>query len=93
MNPFAEQIQWVKEEFGVLAAIAFSVALFWVFNRIIAWRGPKALDYDGTNPNAPPDGYGCPKCRYEYESHVKICPDCDVPLVDNVRQHLERIAP
>jgi hypothetical protein len=23
----------------------------------------------------------CPKCRYEYESGVSVCPDCDEPLV------------
>ncbi len=24
----------------------------------------------------------CPKCRYEYETGVLVCPDCNVPLVD-----------
>ena len=24
----------------------------------------------------------CPKCYYEYEHRVSVCPDCDVPLVD-----------
>jgi len=23
----------------------------------------------------------CPKCRYEYESNVTVCPDCNEPLV------------
>ncbi|MEW6410836.1 MAG: hypothetical protein AB1483_00015 [Candidatus Zixiibacteriota bacterium] len=23
----------------------------------------------------------CPKCRYEYEAGVEVCPDCDEPLV------------
>jgi hypothetical protein len=24
----------------------------------------------------------CPKCKYEYEWRISVCPDCDVPLVD-----------
>jgi hypothetical protein len=24
----------------------------------------------------------CPKCHYEYEYRVSVCPDCEVPLVD-----------
>ncbi|MCX6831601.1 MAG: DUF2007 domain-containing protein [candidate division Zixibacteria bacterium] len=24
----------------------------------------------------------CPKCYYEYEHRVSVCPDCDLPLVD-----------
>lgn len=23
----------------------------------------------------------CPKCKYEYEENIKICPDCNVDLV------------
>jgi len=26
----------------------------------------------------------CPKCRYEYEIGVLICPDCNEPLVDQL---------
>ena len=25
----------------------------------------------------------CPKCRGEFEDYVKICPDCNEPLIDN----------
>ena len=26
----------------------------------------------------------CPKCRYEYRPGIKVCPDCDLPLKDNL---------
>jgi len=26
----------------------------------------------------------CPKCYYEYEHRVSVCPDCGVPLVDGL---------
>jgi hypothetical protein len=26
----------------------------------------------------------CPKCRYEYQSHVTVCPDCNEPLVSHL---------
>jgi len=26
----------------------------------------------------------CPKCRYEYQQGVKVCPDCQEPLVDKL---------
>ncbi|MFP4546524.1 MAG: putative signal transducing protein [Fidelibacterota bacterium] len=34
----------------------------------------------------------CPKCKYEFEDDVKICPDCKKELVEKkpVEQHVER---
>lgn len=26
----------------------------------------------------------CPQCRYEYETEVMVCPDCNVTLVDSM---------
>lgn len=34
----------------------------------------------------------CPKCRYEYESTVTNCPDCEEPLVDALPFEEEAIA-
>lgn len=28
----------------------------------------------------------CPKCRYEYNEHIKDCPSCEVPLVGELPQ-------
>jgi uncharacterized OB-fold protein len=28
----------------------------------------------------------CPKCGYEYEPDVKVCPDCEVELVDQLTE-------
>ncbi len=34
----------------------------------------------------------CPSCRYEYEPHATVCPDCEVQLVDTLpEQNQERI--
>lgn len=33
-----------------------------------------------------PESYGCPICKYEYEKHVKTCPDCNVALVENIKE-------
>ncbi len=26
----------------------------------------------------------CPKCGYEYEENIKVCPDCNIPLVEKL---------
>ena len=27
------------------------------------------------------DGYGCPSCFEEYESHIEVCPDCNAKIM------------
>lgn len=31
----------------------------------------------------------CPKCKYSFEDEVKICPDCNEELVDNIPEKHE----
>ncbi|NLN76856.1 MAG: hypothetical protein GX139_11170 [Armatimonadetes bacterium] len=32
----------------------------------------------------------CPKCKYEYRSGIKTCPDCDAQLVDELSKPSSR---
>ncbi len=34
----------------------------------------------------------CPKCRYEYEPHIFVCPDCDEKLVAVLPEPVEEAA-
>ena len=74
----------VREDFGFIGYIIFFIIFAEGTRRIIAWTSKDK--YDGTNPDAPSDVYGCPQCRYEYEKHVKICPVCKVPMVENIKE-------
>ncbi len=35
----------------------------------------------------------CPKCRYEYEFHVSVCPDCEEQLVGSLPEERSRYTP
>ena len=50
----------------------------WAFTIYLIWS-----DYmkDQNNENLmPEEKYGCPNCNSEYQSHIKVCADCNNQL-------------
>lgn len=71
------------EELGLIPGIIIFVVFSEILRRML-FHKPKIKEKE------PPEGYGCPKCRCEYEKHIQICPDCNVPLVENVKEYLDK---
>ncbi len=71
---------------NLLIIIFFSSAPFiLVYTVLSTWFFYKLIFYDNfKRPEKvqPTEGYGCPKCWDEYESHIEVCVDCNLNLID-----------
>lgn len=84
---FFDLIELLSEKYGIVAALIVAGILLVLISRFLDWSEKPV--HDGTNPNPPPEAYGCPSCQNEFERHITICPDCDVALVENVKEYLD----
>ena len=50
----------------------------WAFTIYLIWSERKEiLNLEDTNQS---EKYGCPNCNSEYQSHIKVCADCNNQL-------------
>ncbi|MBT6471391.1 MAG: hypothetical protein HOK52_09050 [Candidatus Marinimicrobia bacterium] len=57
--------------------LVYTVLSTWFFYKLIfydIYKRPEKIQ--------PTEGYGCPKCWDEYESHIEVCVDCNLKLID-----------